>query len=479
MMMVRWFELIGIVNTPRLGLAAEHNYLSCCRGVFLIQASIIQEIDSMAGLDRVTAGGRDCWQLRFYIDKRRSKIGLSDFDEAAATVAKSHIEHLVEMRRLDRPADRKTTRWLQTLPTEIYDRLAKCKLVEPRAVREQPKTALAFMRAYIKGRSDWKKPANYEQAINHLETFIKRDVPLGCLTKGDVERWLRWMTSDDKGPGLSTNTAGQNVKRCRQMMRSALDDALLESNPFAGVKIDLSSDKSKNRFIDRTTTIAILEACPNQEWRVLFALARFGGLRCPSEVLSLRWSDIVWDRGRLKVTSPKTARYGKGERVIPLWPELLVELDSLFAIVAPGTECPADAYVIQSYRCSEANLRTQMHRIASNAAVAKWPKPFMALRASRRTELERSGRFANHVLNDWFGHSGAVAETHYLQTTEDDFLAAGQAVGPHGDLVGPSQGNQESLRTIKKQKKPGDTRVVMVGEGCGLPDEYTQEDSNL
>ena len=72
-------------------------------------------------------------------------------------------------------------------------------------------------------------------------------------------------------------------------------------------------------------------------------------------------------------------------------------------------------------------------------------KPFMALRASRRTELERSGKYANHVLNDWFGHSGAIAETHYLQTTEDDF---GVAIGS----VGPFVGNQGPPREIEKQK---------------------------
>jgi len=60
-----------------------------------------------------------------------------------------------------------------------------------------------------------------------------------------------------------------------------------------------------------------------------------------------------------------------------------------------------------------ADLAKALQRIADNAGFEKWPKPFMALRASRRTELERSGQFANPVLNDWFGHSGAIAETHY------------------------------------------------------------------
>ena len=183
----------------------------------------------------------------------------------------------------------------------------------------------------------------------------------------------------------------------------------------------------------------------------------------------------TWDRDRFKVRSPKTERYGKGERVVPLFPELRAELDALFAMVAPGADCSADAHVIQSYRCTEANLRTRLHRIADVAAVERWPKPFMALRASRRTELERSGRFANHVLNDWFGHSGAVAETHYLQTTEDDYKAAGTQT----DSVCPSQGNQEPPRASGKRKNPGKTGVVMAANGCGCGGQYTPEDSNL
>ena len=412
----------------------------------------------MASLERMNFDGRDGWRLRLYINKKRETIGLRVTDESDAELAKSHIEHLIEMRSRNRPPKPVTSRWLESIPAEVYDRLANLLLVEPRAIREQPRTTLAFMRAYIASRTDWKKPENYKQAVDHLETFLKRDLPLAGLTKGDVDRWHRWMVNDIS---LSTNTAGQNVKRCRQMMRSALDDGLIESNPFLGVKIDLSSDETKNRFIDGKKAMAILESCPDQEWRTIFALARFGGMRCPSEVLALRWSDIVWDRGRFIVRSSKTARYGKGERVVPLFPELLTELQSLYDLVQPGVAIPLDSYVIKTYRSTETNLRKALHTIADNAGVERWPKPFMALRASRRTELERSGKFANHVLNDWFGHSGAIAETHYLQTTEDDF---GLAVRSVGTFVGPSVGNHAHPRAIGKIKKPRKSKVMIAAE---------------
>ncbi|QDS94214.1 Phage integrase family protein [Roseimaritima multifibrata] len=211
------------------------------------------------------------------------------------------------------------------------------------------------------------------------------------------------------------------------------------------------------RPIAMCLTLAILGvvACPDQEWRAIFSLARYGGLRCPSEVLRLRWSDINWERGRFKIHATKTKRAGKGERGAPLFPELRVELEDLADIRQPGVDVPATDYVINRYRHTEQNLRSQLHRIADLAGVERWPKPFMCLRSTRRTELERSGRFANHVLNDWFGHSGAIAETHYLQTAEEDFDLAGDLLGiPLGD---PSQRSQEPPREVAKRKKPGKT----------------------
>jgi len=251
---------------------------------------------------------------------------------------------------------------------------------------------------------------------------------------------------------------------------------LLDRNPFRGIKIDLSSDKTKNRYINREIATAILEACPSQEWRVLFALARFGGLRCPSEVLRLRWADINWERCRFKVHSSKTKRFGKGERIVPLFGELRAKLNDLFKIVNPGVEVPADDYIIKRYRSTGQNLRTQLYRIANLAGVEKWPKPFMCLRSTRRTELERSGRFANHVLNDWFGHSAAIAETHYLQTTEEDFKLTGDLLGV--PLGVPSQGNQDTPGEVTIRKTPDKSSIVRVPDGSGDANQYTRRDSN-
>ncbi len=49
--------------------------------------------------------------------------------------------------------------------------------------------------------------------------------------------------------GLSPNTAGQNVKRCRQIAMGGVSDELIEKNPMEGVKVSSDSDQSKDHFV--------------------------------------------------------------------------------------------------------------------------------------------------------------------------------------------------------------------------------------
>ena len=64
-------------------------------------------------------------------------------------------------------------------------------------------------------------------------------------------------------------------------------------------------------------------ACPDAEWRLIVALARFGGIRIPSELVTLKWSDINWEEEKITIHSSKTEHHqGKGTRIIPLFPEI-------------------------------------------------------------------------------------------------------------------------------------------------------------
>ena len=143
-----------------------------------------------------------------------------------------------------------------------------------------------------------------------------------------------------------------------------------------------------------------------------------GGLRIPSELYGLTWDDILWDKKRFVIHSPKTEHIaGKETRICPLFPELEPYLMEAFHQAKTGTK-----RVIDSDLDISSNLRTQAHRIIKRAGLKPWGKTFQNLRASRETELVED--FPVHVVTEWLGNSPDIAKKHYLQTHEEHFQRA-------------------------------------------------------
>ncbi len=219
----------------------------------------------------------------------------------------------------------------------------------------------------------------------------------------------------------------------KQFFRAAVRRGLISSNPFEDLKASVKGNAKRLYFITREEAEKVLEACPDSQWRMIFALCRYGGLRCPSEVLSLTWQDIDWERSRFRVHSPKTEHIdGKESRMVPLFPELLPYLREVFEQAEERSE-----YVITRYRSSNVNLRTQLQRIIHKAGLKSWPKLFQNLRSTRETELNE--RWPEHVVCAWIGNSKAVAREHYLQVTEEHFERAGLSDGTAQAAQNPTQ----------------------------------------
>ena len=102
--------------------------------------------------------------------------------------------------------------------------------------------------------------------------------------------------------------------------------------------------RDRQQFITRQEIDRVMAACPDHHWRAIVGLSRYGGLRCPSEVLSLRWQDVNWESGRVTVPSPKMEHHGaeKATRVIPLFPELRTILMEAFEAAPDGAEYVID-----------------------------------------------------------------------------------------------------------------------------------------
>ena len=78
---------------------------------------------------------------------------------------------------------------------------------------------------------------------------------------------------------------------------------------------------------------------------------------------------------------------------------------------------------------------------------------------TRRTELQE--RFPDNVVNRWMGHSGKVAEKHYLQVTDEHWSTAAN-LSLTASLIGS---DSEPISKNHKTKKPS-VLLGLYGSGC-------------
>ena len=130
----------------------------------------------------------------------------------------------------------------------------------------------------------------------------------------------------------------------------------------------------------------------------------------------LRWRDIDWNDGLILVHSPKTEHHeGRETRLIPLFDELYQPLRDAWDMADEGEE-----YVLPYTRVvSGAALRKPVVAAIEAAGATAWPKLFVALRATRDTELREQE--PGYVVDDWIGHDEAVAKKNYSQITDKHF----------------------------------------------------------
>lgn len=346
-------------------------------------------------------------------DGSRRTIRLGKATMRQAEGVKVKIEQLVlAATGVTGVVDDETANWLTGLDDSMYDKLAGVGLVG----RRESVKLRAFLDAYIAERHDVKPGTAivYRQVTGNLTAFFGDNKPLREITPGEADQWRLYLV----GLKLADNTVRRRCGVAKQFFRVAVRRKLVSFNPFEDLKAAVQGNPQRFYFITRAEAQKILDACPDAQWRLLFALSRYGGLRCPSEHLGLTWRDIDWDKGRMLVRSPKTAHHvGHESRLVPLFPELVPYLREVFEQAEPGTE-----YVITRYRQVNCNLRTQLERIINKAGLNRWPKLFQNLRSTRETELAEC--WPEHVVCAWIGNSKAVAREHYLQVTEEHFERA-------------------------------------------------------
>jgi integrase len=373
-------------------------------------------------------------------DGKRKPIRLGKMSLRDAETIKGRVEALLASKLSGCPWDGELARWVAEIPDGLAGKLAKFDLIPKRAST----TLGPFLDAYIGKRVDV-KPATKRKCVStrvSLVTFFGGDKPLHEITPGCADEWRLDMVQRK----LAENTIRKHTAVAKLFFGAAVNKRLIATNPFSHLKATILPNPQRFYFVTREETQKVIDACPDAQWRLIVALSRYGGLRCPSETLSLTWRDIDWGKhGRIRVRSPKTEHHAGGEsRVIPLFPELRPYLEAVFEEAQPGSE-----YVITAYRDTNQNLRSRLLDIIWAAGLKEWPKLFQNMRSTRETELAES--FPMHVVCQWIGNSEPVAAKHYLQVTDEHFrLATG----------GPPKAAQKAAQYAHEMNRKAPHRVA-------------------
>jgi integrase len=387
--------------------------------------------------------------------RQRQTIRLGDVSERIANEAKARIEALETAKLTGTPLDRTTAAWLDAIHDSTHEKLFRVGLVEPRrsVTPEVADVALGvIVERYIKSRSKLKPNTlrNYETTKRLLLEHFGKDRLVRSIHAGHAKDYREWLVGK-----YAPATVSREIKRSRQFFEYAKDCRLIDDNPFSKIKAGSQKNTKRKAFVGRDVIAKVLDACPDNDWRLVVVLTRYAGLRIPSEIQNFTWADVDWHGRRFTFRVPKKEHIdGHESRVVPIFPEIDPYLRQAFDEASEGS-----VYVLPTRFHNEGLVYAGVRRAIDRAGLKQWPKTLVNLRATRETELMLE--YPEHVVHAWLGNSKEVAADHYLMVTDADFTKATSSPPKPGErpatapTIYPAQYPAQSGADLERQEPTG------------------------
>jgi integrase len=291
---------------------------------------------------------------------------------------------------------------------------------------------------------------------NHIEiTQLKQ------LSAEAVSEYLRVFRL-----GHTASTYNNHVCVLREICRTVADKAGVVEDPWAGVQL-LPDDSHTRREFTVDELKRIMDAATRQgaEWRLLFALGMYTGLRL-GDCCRLEWASVNLERKVIQVIPSKTKKYAHGRPVtIPIHPSLLAELvegrgkreegkegireeeeicviAALSSLPSSPLPLPSSPYVLpqiaDQYRSCHWKIDHALKAILEEAGIAASVKiegrrsatPDATFHSLRHTFVSFSANAGVPlpVVASIVGHTSTAMTRHYYHENEDALRRAVEAV---------------------------------------------------
>lgn len=308
--------------------------------------------------------------------------------------------------------------WLDGLGPKILEELERRGLVKLAAAR---RPLVGYMTEYFErhgrnGMADSTR-AIWNRAVKRVAEFFGPKFELNQLTSTDGERFEAHLLTlkGRTGPTWSRQTVAKMCGLFKQAVDAAVKEGLLPQNPleFHG-GTSAGANPERDRYIEVKDVLAVLNGLPSAEERLAIGLARFAGLRVPSELKHLKWSDLIRNKDGaidgIKVRTPKTEKTGNHTKVVPVSEDLAVLLKEAEAVSASKNMFP-------NVRFPNRLLRTACKQTGTPA----WPKLTHNLRASCLTDWV--SEFDEVLAAQWGGITVQVLLRHYIRNVRAEVSA--------------------------------------------------------
>jgi integrase len=397
----------------------------------------------------------------------RHTIRLGRVSKKIAETARRMIESLEAANAAGHSPDREAAEWVGRVSDDIHGRLERAGLVPPRVTAAPAAVTLGQHLEQLFSTLGKQKPTtarNYARARRLLEQHFGKDRTLDSITEGDADGYKRWLLDN-----FAVASASVDLRRARQFLKAAVRRRLLAVNPFADVPCGPQANESRTVYVPVEDIERVIDACPDNDWRLIFALPRYAGVRFPSEVIDLKWSDVDWENSRFTVHEKKVEHHpGRGHRTVPISAELRPHLERAYAEREEGA-----VYVVPRVRVIS-NLGTHAKRLVKKAGITPWPKLFVNMRGSCSDDLERRG-IPEKAINAWIGNTARLRSKHYHAVRAEDWAAVTAVAGNPAPIPAPSaavSGDQEPSTLRDAREKTLDVQKT-------LENQYPRQGSNL
>jgi len=316
----------------------------------------------------------------------------------------------------------------------------------------------------------------YELTLRRLYSHFGTDILIRKIDIQAAKTFYAELKPMDNKESLGSWSRQRVLRQCKTLFKEAFEDGIISSNPFDKIKRS-NCTPSEWYYLKPDEFHKLIEVTPKLREKVLYALAYTAGLR-ESEALSLYWTNIDFEKGRVYITNrPGTEKYpgfdvkDSDARTIPL-PKLTLDLLTKLQLECPDNEPfvlmnEQDCMRIRDKwnKCRKEgrpwlnrywanNIIRNFHRRVLWAGIETGSKEF-TVHVLRKCCIQNwANELPMNVVKEFSGHSSIDTTAKFYSTVDDDHY--NKAILTMNDLLKTEQKHSEPEKTDHKLTFSGD-----------------------